>query len=320
MSSVDAETNPIGLEAVDASGAPTVATAQGAEQRTQLGDAYLERVATLEAQIGRAESLEERMQLRRQAMDFLDSALQAYPAPTGLARAHFAKAVILAGVAWEEQRERERSETVGQIVDHCQNALSILHQIDQVSYPTLTGAHAAAAGLLLGAQELVKDERTSQALDRLIWAHGEEFGESLAWDIRQQMEGNDLLFMTRVLGALEELEEDPAVRQELAQSQRRSAAAAAVVLSRTGNPDEALQAADLSQKARERVAVLKQAGSQPPACYTCGTMNAAGHSFCVRCGMPLGPAGGSQGSICSSCSAMNRPGNRFCTRCGFSLR
>ena len=319
MSSDDAETNPVGLQAVGATEAPTVAVAQNAQQRAQMGDAYMESVATLEMKIRQAESLEERQQLRHQATDYLDSALQAYRRPTDLARAHLAKAVLLADVAREEAGELERLERVGQIFDHCQQALSIVHHSDQVSYQTLTGAHATAAGLLFGAREMVKDERTRQALDRMIWAHGEMFGESLAWDIRHQMQGNDLLFTTRVLGALEEFEEDPTERRELAQSQATSAATAAWILGRTANPGEARQAAELARQATERVAALNRAASQPPACHTCGSVNAPAHSFCIRCGMPLALERRAQGPNCPSCSAANRLGTQFCTRCGVAL-
>jgi hypothetical protein len=226
-------------------------------------------------------------------MGHVDAALNVYEGvdpPWGLAQAHLVKAAILADMAEDGESEEARFGCVVKSMDHCHRALTIMSESDQFHYQILSDAHATAVAVLLRLRTLVKGDEVQQALDGMIEAYSENLGASLAWDIRHQGEGNDLLFLARMLDTLAEGLEDPDERLETAKTAFEAALEAAEMLWHTGNPDLARPACDLAEEAKGKIEALEATiarQTQRLTCSTCGHDNTPEKKFCIQCGAPL---------------------------------
>jgi len=234
------------------------ATKEGKSER--IGDMHLAVVSALGAMIEQAESAEQRQGLYRQMMGHVDAALNVYEGvdpPWGLAQAHLVNAAILADIAQDEESEEARLEYVSKSVDHCYQALTIMGESDQFHYQILSDAYAMAVATLLRLRSLVENDELQQALDGVIEAYSQNLGASLAWDIRHQGEGNDLLFLARMLNTLADGLEDPDERLEAVKTAFDAALEAAEMLWHTGDPDLARAAGDLAEEAKGKIEALE---------------------------------------------------------------
>lgn len=262
-------------------------------ERERIGNAHLAVVSALGEMIEGAESAEQMRRLYRQMIEHTDEALKAYEGlgrPWRLSEAHLVKAAILADMAEDEEGDEGRLTHVGQSVYHCHQASTILDEADEFRYLILVDWHATAVAILLKLKTLVEGDGAQRALDGMIEAYSEILGASLAWDIRQRGEGNDLLFMARVLGTLAEVEEDSQERLEVVKSQLESAWGAAEYLRHTSDLGLAREAYALVEEASSQLSDLEAPialQSQRPTCSICGHLNAPGKKFCTRCGAPL---------------------------------
>jgi hypothetical protein len=305
------------------------ATKEG--KRDPSGNAHLAVISALGEMAEEAESAEQIQGFYRQMMGHVDAALSVYDGldpPWGLCQAHLVKAAILADLAEGEESEQGRLAHVGQSLYHCHQALTILSETEEFHYQILTEAHATAVTILLRLRALVEGDEVQQVLDGMIEAYSENLGASVAWDIRHQGQGNDLLFMAGMLDTLAEGLEDPEERLEAVQTAFETALEATELLRRTGDPDLARAACDLAEKTKRKIEVLEATvakGLQGPICPHCAHENPPGNAFCGQCGASLDSdlettiALQTQTLACSKCGHLSAPGKKFCTQCGAPL-
>lgn len=231
---------------------------EGSHER--VGTAHLAVVSALGEMVEQAEGPEQRQGLYSMMLEHVGEAVKVHQGldpPWGLAQAHLVNAAILADIAQDEESAEARLEYVSKSVDHCHQALTIMGESDQFHYQILSDAHAMAVATLLRLRSLVENDEVQQALDGMIEAYSENLGASLAWDIRHQGEGNDLLFLARMLNTLADGLEDPEERLEAVKTAFEAALEAAEMLWHTGNPDLARAAGDLAEEAKGKIEALE---------------------------------------------------------------
>jgi hypothetical protein len=261
--------------------------------RDQIGAAHLAAISALEEVLEQSPSREERRTIHNTMLGHADAALKIYAdlhSAWGRAQAHLAKADILACIARDQESKESRAEYVLKSLDHCHRAVAILGEAANSNYPALTGAHAMAVAILLQLQSLVEEAEARQMLDGAIQAYSENLGAALAWNFRHQVEGNDLLFMARLLRTLAEEASVPGIRLEAAKRSFAVAARAAGMLRLTSDRAQARAAIDLATKMKEECAALEAAAAPRTGykCTTCGRENKPEKKFCTHCGAPLG--------------------------------
>ena len=267
--------------------------AKGEGSREHVGTAHLAVVSALGEMVEQAEGPEQRQGLYSMMLEHVGEALKVHQGldpPWGLAQAHLVNAAILADIAQDEESEEVRLEYVSKSLDHCHQALTIMGESDQFHYQILSDAHAMAVATLLRLRSLVENDPLQQALDGVIGAYSENLGASLAWDIRHQGEGNDLLFLARVLNTLADGLEDSDERLEAVKTAFEAALEAAEMLWHTGNPYLARAAGDLAEEAKGKIEALEATialQTQRLTCSICGHDNTPEKKFCIQCGAPL---------------------------------
>lgn len=259
----------------------------------RIGDAHLVIVDTLAKNIDDIASAEEKQKRYRQMLEHTDMALRHYESletPWRMTNTLLMKASILAEMAWDEESEETRFEDVRQALEHCEQALTVLNEAEALHFELSGIAYANAVTILLRIRPLLKVEEAQQALNELIKGCSGLMGECFAWDIQHRAEGNDLLFMARVLGTLVEVEKDPQERLETVRAELETALEAVDRLRHTSDLDLVREAYALVQETRDQMRTLEKARvdqAKSLQCPTCGAFNPPGSRFCNQCGTPL---------------------------------
>jgi hypothetical protein len=271
---------------------PEKAKGEGSSHN-QTGATHLAAVSALEETLEQCPSREERRVIHNTMLGHADAALRIYAdlrLAWGRMQAHLAKADILACIARDQESKESRAEYVLKSLDHCHRAMTILGEAANSGYPVIADAHAMAIAILLRLQSLVEETEPRQMLDGAIQAYSENLGAALAWNFRHQAEGNDLLFMARLLSTLAREASTSSVRLEGIERASVVAARAAEMLRLTGNREQARAAIDLAAKMKEKSVALEAAATPRMGynCPICGRENKPGKKYCTHCGAPLG--------------------------------
>ena len=186
----------------------------------------------------------------KEALTQADQAIDVFsgiPHPGGIASAHLARGSIYTQLAEGEENDLKKVANLDLALSSCLAAQDAL-KADGVNTGQIFDIYSSVSVLLLLMRELIDDQDFIDQLDELIQTNSQLLGQAVAEDVKARAEGNATLYTAQMIGALAELEEDQAEKEDLLAAQGLLAVQASHLLDGAGDTELIDQALKVYQQ------------------------------------------------------------------------